>query len=157
MVERWIEIAGGGGHKQQQQQQQQQGLDIKAFHGLKWSPAEYAALIHNYRLEDTATALAQDAAVGRYKEALRAAHVRDVTNGLVFVQWRNGRENEEAGVSKSSSSSSSSSNGNNDKSDTWSSCKKDVVALHEQLWQVLAMYKEPEASDTRGKLAEGWM
>ncbi|GAB5030609.1 carbamoyltransferase [Nannochloropsis oceanica] len=171
-VERWwndgLSLNGGKQQQQQQQQQQeqqqqqqkQQRLYIKAFHGLKWSLAEYSALIHNYRLEDTATALAQDAAVHRYKEALKTAHVRDVTNGLVFVQWKSEPEKEEAFMSKRCSSSSSSSNdnnNNNDKNDAWSSCKRTAVALHAQLWQVLAMYYDPEASDTRRKLAEGWM
>jgi len=134
-----------GEQQEQQEQQQQQQLEVKAFHGLKWSPAVYAALIHNHRLEDTAVALVRDAAVGRYKEALETAGVRDVTNGLVFVQCREVKEEEEVVcVSKSNSSSSS-------------SCKKAVVGLHEQLWQVLAMYKDPEASEARRKLAEGWM
>ena len=139
-----------GKQLQQEEKQQQQQLEIKAFHGLKWSPAEYAALIHNHRLEDTAMALVQDAAVGRYKEALEGAGVRGVTNGLVFVQCSREGKKEEVGVSESSSNSDGG-------SESSTRCKKAVVALHEQLWQILAMYKDPEASEARRKLAEGWM
>ncbi len=104
---------------------------VRACHGLKWTTAEYAALIHNHKLEEAGAALTKDPAVGRYKEALGTAGVQDVTNGFLFLK-RGGKREEKGG-------------------------EKDVLALHDQLWQVLAMHKEPEASETRRQLEEGWV
>jgi tRNA1(Val) A37 N6-methylase TrmN6 len=132
--------------------EEQQGLQIKAYHGLKWSAAEYAALVHNHALGDTG-ALAHDLSAKKYKEALEATGVRNVANGFVFVRCPpfkgdKARRMNSSGMESDAAATSSI---------TSQAYTKNVIALQDQVWQVLAMGKDPEATETRRRLTEHWL